>query len=139
MVVACTRELLGLPAYYRSLLHLLYRAEAAGRVRRRVDRALGDELAVALRAIADTGELVAWADPGALLRSLRSQLSANALAWAAGALADEAFSATACYDACLTLLGVTTGRSQRELARAARQAQRSEPGAQRAVRAKAGD
>ena len=138
VVGACTRELLGLPAYYRSLLHLLYRAEAASRVRRRVDRALGSELAGALRAIADSGELVAWADPRALLRSLRSQLSANALAWASGGLADQAFAATACYDTCLTLLGVTTGRSHAELERAAREAQptprasRPEAGAQRA-------
>ena len=123
VVDACTRELLGLPAYYRSLLHLLYRAEAASGVRTRVDRALGGELAGALGAIADAGELIAWADSRALLRSLRSQLGAGALAWASGVLADDAFSAAACYDACLTLLGVTTGRSHSELERAAREAQ----------------
>ena len=123
VIDACTRELLGLPAYYRSLLHLLYRAEAASRVRRRVDRALGSELAGALDAIAEAGELVAWASPRALLRSLRGQLSANALAWASGALTDPAFSTTACYDACLTLLGVTTGRSRAELESAARESQ----------------
>ncbi len=140
VIEACTHELLGLPAYYRSLLQLLYRAEAASQLRGRVDRALGGELAGALSAIAKAGELVPWADPRALLRSLRSQLGANALQWAAGDLSDGAFPATCSYDACLTLLGVTTGRSREQLARAARAAQaaperaarRAKPGAQRA-------
>jgi len=120
VIDACTRELLGLPAYYRTLLHLLYRAEAAGPVRARVDAALGGELAAALDAIAEAGELAAWVDRRALLRSLRSQLGANALAWAAGALSDAAFPSDAAYSACLTLLGVTTGRSRAELSRTAR-------------------
>ena len=139
VVGACTREVIGLPAYYRSLLHLLYRAESASAVRTRVDRALGDELASALSAIASAGELVPWAEPTILLRSLRSQLGASALAWASGALADDDFSAAACYDACLTLLGVTTARSHAELERAAREAQASlrSTGAQRASRSKA--
>jgi AcrR family transcriptional regulator len=123
VVDACTRELLGLPAYYRTLLHLLYTAEAARPVRARVDRALADALADALAALAEAGELAAWAEPRALLGSLRSQLGASALAWAAGALSDVAFPAEAAYQASLTLLGVTTGRSRLELERAARAAQ----------------
>jgi AcrR family transcriptional regulator len=123
VIDACTRELLALPAYYRTLLHLLYRAEAAGPVRARVDEALGGELASALAGIAGAGELVAWAEERSLLRSLRSQLGASALAWAAGALSDADFPADAAYQACLTLLGVTTGRSHAELERAARELQ----------------
>jgi AcrR family transcriptional regulator len=123
VIESCTRELLGLPAYYRTLLHLLYTAEAAGPVRARVDRALGGELARALRAIREAGELAAWADERALLRSLRSQLGACALSWASGALSDAALPAEAAYQASLTLLGVTTGRSRAELERAARDAQ----------------
>ena len=123
VIDACTRELLGLPAYYRTLLHLLYTAEAAGPVRARVDLALGGELAEALRAIGEAGELAAWADERALLRSLRSQLGACALQWAGGELADAAFPPSAIYQASLTLLGVTTGRSRAELERAAREAQ----------------
>jgi AcrR family transcriptional regulator len=148
VVEACTRELLGLPAYYRTLLHLLYTAEAAGPVRARVDQALAHELAEALRAIAEAGELAAWADERSLLRSLRSQLGACALQWAGGELGDAAFPAGATYQVSLTLLGVTTGRSHAELERAARAAQAgvsAAPGrsasaaksrAQRAVRAK---
>jgi AcrR family transcriptional regulator len=123
VVEACTRELLALPAYYRSLLLLLYRAEAAGRVRRRIDRALGGELAAALDALAASGELAAWAERPALLRSLRTVLSANALAWAAGGLAGDAFAAAASYDTCLLLAAVTRGAAQRELTNAAREAQ----------------
>jgi AcrR family transcriptional regulator len=120
VIDACTRELLALPAWYRTLLHLLYTAEAAQPVRASVDRALGGELAAALGAIAEAGELAAWADPRALLRCLRTQLGANALAWASGALSDAAFPAAAAYEACLTLLGVTTGRSRDDFERAAR-------------------
>jgi AcrR family transcriptional regulator len=123
VIEACTRELLGLPAYYRTLLHLLYTAEAAGPVRARVDQALGGELAEALRAIGEAGELAAWADEHALLRSLRSQLGACALQWAGGDLSDADFPASAIHQASLTLLGVTTGRSRAELERAARAAQ----------------
>jgi AcrR family transcriptional regulator len=123
VIEACTRELLGLPSYYRSLLQLLYSAEAASHVRARVDRALTGELSAALHAIAEAGELVAWAEPRPLLRCLRSQLGASALAWAAGELPDAAFPAAARYEAGLTLLGVTNGRSQRTLERATRSAQ----------------
>ena len=123
VVDACTRELLALPAYYRTLLHLLATAEAAGPVRTRVDRALGSALAGGLAAIAGAGELAPWVDEHALLRGLRSQLGATALAWASGALSDARFPAEAAYQASLTLLGVTTGRSRLELARRARATQ----------------
>jgi AcrR family transcriptional regulator len=125
VIDACVGELLRLPAYYRTLLHLLYGSNAAAGVRARVDRALGAELGFALRALAQSGELAAWADERALLMSLRSQLGASALRWAGGDLADDAFRASATYEACLTLLGVTTGRSHAALARAARAAQPS--------------
>jgi hypothetical protein len=125
VIDACTHELLGLPAYYRSLLQLLYRAESADQERGRVDHAHGAELAEALGAVAAAGELVAWAEPRALLRSQRALLFASALQWASGALSDRAFPAAARYDACLTLLGVTTGESHHMLAQAARAAQRA--------------
>jgi AcrR family transcriptional regulator len=131
VVEACTRELLALPAWYRTLLHLLYTAEAAGPVRARVDRALAGELAAALRAIAEGGELADWADERALLRSLRSQLGACALSWASGALPDAAFPGEAAYQVSLTLLGVTTGRSCAQLERAARTAQAAAPSRRR--------
>jgi AcrR family transcriptional regulator len=131
VVEACARELLALPAWYRTLLHLLYTAEAAEPVRARVDRALGEELARALHAIAEAGELVDWADERALLRSLRSQLGACALSWASGALSDAAFPGEATYQASLTLLGVTKGRSRAQLERAARAAQAGVPARRR--------
>jgi AcrR family transcriptional regulator len=124
VIDACVDELLRLPAYYRTLLHLLYGSDAAAGVRRSVDRALGAELAHALAALARAGELAAWADERALLESLRSHLGASALRWAGGGLDDDAFRANACYEACLALLGVTRGRSHAALARAARAAQR---------------
>jgi AcrR family transcriptional regulator len=123
VIDACVAELLRLPAYYRTLLHLLYGSDAAAGVRATVDRALGAELAFALSALARAGELADWVDERALLLSLRSQLGASALRWAGGGLADHAFRASASYQACLTLLGVTTGRSHAALARAARAAQ----------------
>jgi AcrR family transcriptional regulator len=123
VIDACVGELLRLPAYYRTLLHLLYGSNAAAGVRATVERALGAELAFALRELARAGELAAWADERALLGSLRSHLGASALRWAGGDLADDAFRASASYEACLTLLGVTTGRSHAALARAARAAQ----------------
>jgi AcrR family transcriptional regulator len=123
VIDACVDELLRLPAYYRTLLRLLYGSDAAASVRRAVDRALGAELAHALAELAHAGGLATWADERALLESLRSQLGASALRWAGGGLADAAFRATASYQACLTLLGVTRGRSHAALARAARAAQ----------------
>jgi AcrR family transcriptional regulator len=123
VVDACTRELLALPAYYRTLLRLLATAEAAGPVRARVDRALASALAGGLAAIAEAGELAPWVDERALLRGLRAHLGATALAWASGALSDAAFPAEAAYQTSLTLLGVTTGRSRLELDRRARAAQ----------------
>jgi len=123
VIEACVRELLALPAYYRTLLQLLYTAEAAAKVRARVDQALSGELARALGAIGEAGELRAWVEPRALLRTLRAHLGATALEWASGRLADADFPAAASYEACLTLIGVTTGRSHAELERAARAAQ----------------
>jgi AcrR family transcriptional regulator len=123
VIDACTRELLALPAYYRTLLRVLYAADAARPVRARVDAALGGELAAALDAIAAGGELAAWVDRRALLASLRTQLGANALAWAGGELDDARFRATATHQACLGLLGVTRGRSHAALLRAARASQ----------------
>ena len=63
VVDACTRELLGLPAYYRTLLHLLYTRRGRGARAQARGPALGGELAAALRAIAEAGELVGWAEP----------------------------------------------------------------------------
>jgi AcrR family transcriptional regulator len=124
VIEACTRELLALPAYYRTLLRVLYAADAARPVRARVDAALGGELAAALDAIAAGGELEGWVERRALLASLRTQLGASALAWAVGGLDDARFPAVATHQACLTLLGVTKGRSQAALLRAARTSQR---------------
>ena len=132
-------QLLALPAYYRTLLHLLYTADGAARVRRSVDRALAGELLHALGAIAEAGELAPWADPRALLRTLRAHLGATALEWASGALPDAAFPAAAAYEACLTLLGVTRGGSRAEFERAARafQAAALVPPRRRSARAEA--
>jgi AcrR family transcriptional regulator len=124
VIDACVEELLRLPAYYRTLLRLLYGSDAAAGVRATVDRALGTELAHALGELARAAELAAWADERALLASLRSHLGASALRWAGGDLADDALRATTCYEACLTLLGVTSGPSHAALVRAARAAQR---------------
>jgi len=123
VIDACVRELLAVPAYYRTPLRLLYAAEAAVRVRAGVDRALSGELAAAIAGVRAAGELAPWIDAQALLRTLRAHLGATALEWASGRLADRDLAAAATYEACLTLLGVTTGRSHVELERAARAAQ----------------
>jgi AcrR family transcriptional regulator len=123
VIDACTRELLALPAYYRTLLRVLYAADAARPVRERVDAALGAELAAALAEIAAAGNLAAWVDRRALLASLRTQLGASALAWAGGEMGDARFRAAATHQACLALLGVTSGRSRAALLRAARASQ----------------
>ncbi len=123
VVDACVDELLRLPAYYRTLLPLLSGSAAAAGARARVDRALGAELAKAVAELEDARALVAWVEPEAVLESLRSQLGARALRWAAGLHDDAAFRAGARYEACLTLLGVTQGRDHTAFTRAARAAQ----------------
>jgi AcrR family transcriptional regulator len=123
VVDACVSELLRLPAYYRTLLPLLWGSDAAAGARARVEHALGAELGQAVSELDAVGALASWVDTDTVLESLRTHLGARALRWAAGAENDAAFRAGARYEACLTLLGVANGRSRTTLDREARAAQ----------------
>lgn len=128
VVDACVDELLRLPLYYRSLLHLLYASDAAADARAQVGRALTRPLDRALVALAASGELAGWVDPATLLARLRAHLQFSSLQWASGELDDAGLRDAARYEAALGLLGVTQGRSRAVFETAARAAQ---PGAPR--------
>jgi AcrR family transcriptional regulator len=123
VVDACTRELLRLPRYYRSLLRLLFTSEAAAPARAAVGRALGAQLARGVRDLRDSGELVAWADAETLVDQLGAQLAFVSMRWAAGELGREGLRAASAYGVCLVLMSLTEGRSRREFERVAREVQ----------------
>ncbi len=123
VVDACTRELLRLPRYYRSLLRLLFASDAAAPARDAVGRALAAQLAQGVRDLRDSGELVAWADPETLVDQLGAQLAFASMRWAAGELDREGLRAASAYGVCLALMSVTEGRSRREFERVAREVQ----------------
>ena len=123
VVDACTRELLRLPRYYRSLLQVLFTSEAAAPARAAVGRALAAQLARGVRDLRDAGELAAWADPEPLVDQLGAHLAFASMQWATGGLGREGLRAASVYGVCLALMAVTEGRSQREFERAARKVQ----------------
>lgn len=123
VVDSCTRELLRLPSYYRTLLSLLLTSETAREMRFHVDAALTGELERALVEMRAAGDLAAWADVPTLARSLTSQLQFTSVRWAGGELDAKGLCAAAVYDAGLMLLAVATGSSRAELASRVERAQ----------------
>jgi AcrR family transcriptional regulator len=116
VVETTTRELLRLPAYYQSLLGLLFTSEAAGEMRLLVGRALRGEFERALLEMREAGELVDWVDPPTLSHALSSQLQFTALQWMGGELDADGLKESSLYGAGLSLLAVAEGESRRELA-----------------------
>jgi AcrR family transcriptional regulator len=115
VVDSCTRELLRMPRYYRSLLAILLRSESAREMRELVDRALVGEFETALEQMRDAGELVGWVDPTTTARSLTEQLEFISMGWAGGQLGSRQFPDAAIYGVGLMLLGVASGASHHEL------------------------
>ncbi len=115
VVDSCTREMLRMPRYYRSLLAILLRSESAREMRELVDRALVGEFEAALAQMRDAGELVEWVDPTTTARSLTAQLEFISMGWASGQLDSKQLPDVSVYGVGLMLLGVATGASHREL------------------------
>jgi AcrR family transcriptional regulator len=124
VVESCTRELLRLPGYYRTLLRLLLASDAARVLRHQVHTALVRELERGLETLQAKGGLATWVEPAALAPRLAGQIANTSLQWVAGAVGDERLTATATYDVCLVLLGVARGRARAELEKQAHAAQR---------------
>ncbi len=116
VVDSCTREMLRMPSYYRSLLGILLQSEPARGMRDLVDRALVGEFQSALAQLRDAGELVDWVDPSTLARSLTIQLEITSMRWAGGELDSKQLPDAAVYGVGLMLLGAATGASHRMLA-----------------------
>lgn len=123
VIDSCTREMLRMPRYYRSLLGILLRSESARKMRDLVDRALIGEFETALEQMRDAGELVDWVDPATLARSLTIQLEFTSMRWAGGELDSKQLPDAAIYGVGLMLLGAATGASRRELASRVERAQ----------------
>jgi AcrR family transcriptional regulator len=123
VVDSCTREMLRMPRYYRSLLGILLQSEPAREMRDLVDRALVGEFKSALLQLRDAGELVEWVDPATLARGLTSQLEFTSMRWAGGQLDSDLLPDAAVYGVGLMLLGAATGASHRELSSSVNRAQ----------------
>jgi len=131
VVDSCTREMLRLPRYYRSLLAILLRSESASEMRSLVDRALVGEFEMALAQMRDAGELVEWIDMTTTARSLTAQLEFISMGWAGGQLDSRQLPPVSVYGVGLMLLGVATGASHRELSARVERAQRRSSARQR--------
>jgi AcrR family transcriptional regulator len=123
VVDAAIQELLRLPRYYRALLLVLFSSDAAGPARRHADRALADQLDAALSELGEAGDLVRWVDRVLLRERLHSHLDMTSLEWAKGAFTAAAFRAAARFEAATLLVAVTSGESQRDFERIARESQ----------------
>jgi len=139
VVDSCTREMLRMPRYYRTLLGILLQSEAARAMRDLVDRALYGEFETALAQMRAAAELTDWVEPSMLARSLAAQLQYTSLRWAGGELGSEQLPDAAIYGVGLMLLGVATGDSRRELASRVEHAQSRLPVRQRTARAEVVD
>ena len=127
VVDSCTREMLRMPHYYRSLLGILLQSDSASEMRDLVHRALIEEFELALTQMRDAGELADWVQPAALARALTAQLESTSLRWAGGDLASKRLPDAAVYGVGLMLLGVASGASRSELTERIECAQRGIP------------
>jgi len=131
LVDSCTREMLQMRKYYRSLLGILLLKRPARGMRDLVDHALIGEFEAALLEIREAGELAPWVEPATLARFLTSELEATSMRWAAGELESERLADAAGYGVGLMLLAATNGASHRELASRVVSAQRRIPSGRR--------
>ena len=111
----CVAELIRAPRYYRAILLLMHSSEAGAEVRRSVGRTVVAEFEAAVTALHEAGDLVDWIDPRGVAERLGVGLTAVALQWAAGDLADRELQRTAALGTCLTLLGVCRGTARTAL------------------------
>lgn len=113
VVEATVRHLVRRPRYYRALLLVLAQTQRADSARRHVGRALLDQIASALSALAEAGVLADWVDREMLAQRLHAHLDMASLEWARGSLTATAFRAAALVSLATTMLGVTSGPIQR--------------------------
>ena len=123
LVDAVVRRLVKRPRYYRALLEVLLGSGSADAARRYVDRALDQQIRVALAELEGRGELADWVEPRALARQIHSHLDVSSLSWARGAFGAAAFRATARFGVAMLLLGVTSGESRERFEALARESQ----------------
>ena len=123
IVDANLRELLRMPAYYRSLLQVLLTSEAAEPARRNVGTALGGQLRAAIGELAEEGGIEEWVDLDALTGQIQATLGFAAMAWANGQLSNKAFAAQERYGVALLMLAVTRGPVREQYGRIVRENQ----------------
>lgn len=127
VIDATVKQLLRRPQYYRALVLVLLGADPSDAARRHVDRALAIEIAAALDAIAEAGDLADWVDRGLLAERLHAHLDMTSIEWARGRLSAAALRTTARFEAATTLLGVTTGPTHAAFEKIARDSQADAP------------
>ncbi len=121
---SCTRELLGAPQYYRSLLVWIFTADGAREVRREVGAALTRELRLALTSCAQAGALGPWADERAIAERMSAHLGVASLQWAQGEIDAATFRALGRFETALVLRAIVEEpHLQQALDRVARDAQ----------------
>lgn len=120
VVEATVQQLIRRPRYYRALLLALSSTEHAGAAQRYAAQALFQQIERALADLAEAKELAPWIDQRALAQRLHDHIDYAAIEWARGSLTEESFRSAALFDASLTLLGVTSGSSQKRFGQTAR-------------------
>lgn len=126
VAAACSRELLTLPRYYRTLLQLLFTTAPGPGPRADIHATLVAEFTRGVASLRDAGHLASWIDADVLARRLTFDLQMTALRWSAGELPDTKLGPAAELGASLLLLSATTDPETRSsLERRAAAAQRS--------------
>ena len=123
VVEATVRQLLRRPRYYRALLLALTNTEHAGAAQRYAAQALSRQIERALKALEEANELASWIEPISISQRLHGHIDYAAIQWARGTLSNSAFRSAALLDTSLTLLGVTSGASQKRFAKTAQEHQ----------------
>jgi len=117
----CVAELIRTPHYYRAILLLMHSSEAGTEVRRSVGHSVVAEFEEAIAALQRSGDLIDWLEPRSLAERLGVTLTAAALQWATGDLADDELERTAVLGTCLLLLGACRGSARSAVEAEARQ------------------
>jgi AcrR family transcriptional regulator len=123
IVDANTRELLRMPSYYRSLLRLMLRSDAAAPAFKNVEDAVGGQVRLAVGELAEEGGIEDWADLDALRNQIQSTLWMTSLHWANHQLSSENLETRNAYGTAMLMLAVTRGEARDEYARIVRDSQ----------------
>lgn len=115
IVEGCSREMLKLEQYSRSVLSVLISSGQTAEVSRMIARALAGNLHSAVAGMRDQGQLESWVDTGVLARQLTGHLIFSCLQWQSGRLDGESLPPDMLNGAALVLLGVSRGRAREKL------------------------